>query len=114
MIIENTNAVDDYGQTEQLQIVDFFKSNLILNWYERSDEFNRHGLYHISYGWVIKQLFHGCLINSQNNCPSVPRMTMVDYCPRPSASGNSPPWSSSSPRGNSFDYLPNTHVITVN
>ena len=38
---------------------------------------------------------------------------MVDYCPRPSASDNSPPWSSSSPRGNSFDYLPKTHEITV-
>ena len=38
---------------------------------------------------------------------------MVDYCPRPSALGNSPSWSSSSPRGNTFDYLPNTHEITV-
>ena len=37
----------------------------------------------------------------------------MDYCPRPSASGNSPSWSSSSPRGNSFDYSPKNHVITV-
>ena len=37
----------------------------------------------------------------------------MDYCPRPSASGNSPPLSSSSPRGNSFDYSLNSHEITV-
>ena len=24
-------------------------------------------------GWVIKQLFHRCLVNSQNHSPSVPR-----------------------------------------
>ena len=24
-------------------------------------------------GWVIKQLFHGCLVNSQNHSPLVPR-----------------------------------------
>ena len=40
-------------------------------------------------------------------------MTMVDYCPRPKAEGNSPPWSSEAPRGNCFDYLSNTHEITV-
>ena len=39
----------------------------------------------------IKQLFHGGLVNSQNYCPEVTRMTMVDYCPRPKAKGNSPP-----------------------
>ena len=38
---------------------------------------------------------------------------MADYCPRPSASCNSPQRSSEVPRGNSFDYLPNTHEITV-
>ena len=69
-----------------------------------SDELNLHGILyiHVCYCWVIKHLFHGCLVNSQNLCPSVP-----------SASGNSPPWSSSSPRGNSFDYSPNHHEITV-
>ena len=40
-------------------------------------------------------------------------MTMMDYCPRPSASGNSPPWSSEAPRGNGFDYSPNSHETTV-
>ena len=40
-------------------------------------------------------------------------MTMVDYCPRPKAEGNSPPWSSEAPRGNCFDYLSKTHEITV-
>ena len=40
-------------------------------------------------------------------------MTMVDYCPRPKAEGNSPPWSSEAPRGNGFDYSPNSHEITV-
>ena len=40
-------------------------------------------------------------------------MTMVDYCLRPKAEGNSPPWSSEAPRGNCFDYLSNTHEITV-
>ena len=39
----------------------------------------------------IKQLFHGGLVNSQNYCPEVTRMTMLDYCPRPKAEGNSPP-----------------------
>ena len=37
-----------------------------------------------------KQLFHGGLVNSQNYWPEVTRMTMVDYCPRPKAEGNSP------------------------
>ena len=60
-----------------------------------------------------KQLFHGFLVNSQNYCTEVTRMTMVDYCPRPRAKGNSPPWSSEAPRGNCFDYLSNTHEITV-
>ena len=46
----------------------------------------------------IKQLFHGGLVNSQNYCPEVMRMTMVDYCPRPKAEGNSPPWSSLAPK----------------
>ena len=49
-------------------------------------------------------------MNSQNYCPEVTRMTMVDYCPRPSASGNSPP---GHPRANGFDYSPNSHEITV-
>ena len=40
-------------------------------------------------------------------------MTMVDYCPRPKAEGNSPPWSSETPRGKCFDYLSNIHEITV-
>ena len=37
-----------------------------------------------------KQLFHGCLVNSQNYCPEVMRMTMVDYGPRSKAEGYSP------------------------
>ena len=37
----------------------------------------------------------------------------MDYCPRPKAEGNSPPWSSLSPRGNSFYYSLNSHEITV-
>ena len=45
-----------------------------------------------------KQLFHGGLVNSQNYCPEVTRMTMMDYCPRPKAEGNSPPWSAEAPR----------------
>ena len=60
-----------------------------------------------------KQLYHGCVVNSQNYCPEVTRMTMMDHCPRPKAEGNSPSWSSEAPRGNCFDYLSNTHEITV-
>ena len=60
--------------------------------------------------WVIKQLFHGCLVNSQS-LPLGASDDPMDYWP--SASDNSPPWSSSSPRGNSFDYSPNHHEITV-
>ena len=37
-------------------------------------------------------------MNSQNYCPEVTRMTMV---------------SSEAPRGNDFDYSPNSHEITV-
>ena len=47
-------------------------------------------------------------MNSQSYCPEVTRMTMVDYCPRPKAIG-----SSEAPRGNGFDYSPNSHEITV-
>ena len=35
-------------------------------------------------------------------------MAMMDYCPRPKAIG-----SSEAPRGNGFDYSPNSHEITV-
>ena len=42
-----------------------------------------------------------------------PRAIVHHGHPRHQASGNSPPWSSSSPRGNGFDYSPNSHEITV-
>ena len=67
----------------------------------------------VYYMYLNKQLFHGGLVNSQNYCPEVTRMTMIDYCPRPKSEGNSPPWSSEAPRGNGFDYSPNSHEITV-
>ena len=54
----------------------------------------------IHVGRVIKQLFHGCLVNSQNHSPSVPLMSR---CTVPF----------SAPRGYSFDYSPNNHEITV-
>ena len=48
------------------------------------------------------QLFHGCLVNSQNYSPEVPRTARCTIVQTIEA-----------PRGYGFDYSPNIHEITV-
>ena len=66
-------------------------------------------MYLLHLGWVIKHLFHDCLVNIQNHSPSVPWMAQ---CTVALTSGNS---ALGPPRqlGASFDYSPNNHEITV-
>ena len=65
-------------------------------------------------GWAIKQLFHGCLVNSQNLSPSVPRTPWTSRCtialglwPRAVVHPSLVPW------GYRYYYSPNNHEITV-
>ena len=63
-------------------------------------------------GWVIYQLFHGCLVNSQNHSPSVPRTfrCTIALGLRPRAIAHR---AVLAPRGYCFDYSPNNHQIIV-